>query len=60
MNNERSGRLGLDDLLENDLTSYEYFHALPKDIQQRVVLRDIGSFAEMNQYVSELRRMKGV
>ena len=58
MNDERNGRLGIDDLLENDLTSYEYFHSLPKDIQQRVVLRDFGSFAEMNQYVSQLRKMR--
>lgn len=57
MTGDRQGRLGLDDLLENDLTSYEFFHALPKDIQQRVIARDIGSFAEMNSYVSELRRM---
>ncbi len=58
MINERNGRLGIDDLLENDLTSYEYFHSLPKDIQQRVVQHDFGSFAEMNQYVSQIRKMR--
>ncbi len=59
MNNEIQGRLGLDDLLQSDLTSYEYFHALPRDIQQRVVLHDFGSFAEMTQYVAEVRKLKG-
>lgn len=52
------GLLGLDDLLENDLTSYEFFCSLPKDIQERVTVHDIGSFSEMCQYVSQLRRMK--
>jgi len=58
MDNGINGSLGLDDLLENDMTSYEYFHALPKDIQQRVVLRDFGSFDEMCQYVNQLRKTR--
>ena len=48
--------LGLDDLLANDTTSYDYFHALPRDIQQKVMRRDFRTFGEMSCYVSELRR----
>ena len=49
-------KLGLDNLLESDLTSYEFYHSLPQDIQQRIARRDIGSFSEMTQYVSQLRK----
>ena len=50
--------LGLDDLLANDTTSYDYFHALPRDVQLRVRRRDFCSFSEMSGYVSELRRAR--
>jgi len=56
MYDESYQKLGLDNLLESDLTSYEFYHALPQDIQRRIARRDIGSFSEMTQYVSELRR----
>lgn len=49
--------LGLSDLLEQDLSSYEFFHSLPKDIQRKVEQRDIGSFSEMQEYVAELRKL---
>ena len=55
MYDESFQKLGLDNLLESDMTSYEFFHSLPADIQQRVERRDIGSFDEMAKYVSELR-----
>ena len=58
MYDESFQKLGLDNLLESDLTSYEFFHSLPADIQQRVERRDIGSFDEMAKYVSELRKMR--
>lgn len=48
-------KLGLSDLLDQDLTSYEYFHSLPKRLQQEITLRDIGSFDDMVAYVSEHR-----
>lgn len=48
-------KLGLSDLLEQDLTSYEYYHSLPKELQQEIALRDIGSFDDMVAYVSEHR-----
>lgn len=51
-------QLGLSDLLEQDLTSYEYFHSLPLDIQQKIKARDVASFMEMQDYVSELRGLR--
>ena len=51
-------QLGLSSLLEQDLTSYEYFNALPLDIQKKVKERDVASFDEMKDSVSQLRRMR--
>ena len=48
-------KLGLSDLLEQDLTSYEFFYSLPKKLQQEIMLRDIGSFDDMAAYVAEHR-----
>lgn len=47
-------RLGLSDLLEQDLSSYEYFYSLPQDIQQKIIDQDIASFDEMQDYVENL------
>ena len=47
--------LCLSDLLEEDLTSYEYFHSLPREIQQKIIREDIGSFQEMQDFVAGLR-----
>ena len=45
----------LTDLLDQDLTSYEYFHSLPREIQQKIIREDIGSFEEMQDFVAGLR-----
>lgn len=47
--------IGLSALLEQDLSSYEYFHGLPSDIQNKIEQRDIGSFDEMQQYVKSIK-----
>lgn len=47
--------IGLSALLEQDLSSYEYFHSLPESVQHRIEKRDIGSFGEMQSYVKSLR-----
>ncbi|MFA5659258.1 MAG: hypothetical protein WC900_08235 [Oscillospiraceae bacterium] len=47
---------GLSDLLDQDLSSYEYFYSLPMDIRQKIILRDINSFEEMQDYVRNLKR----
>ena len=36
MNDDRTYRLGLSDLLEQDLSSYEYYNSLPKEVQDRI------------------------
>lgn len=47
--------LCLSDLLDQDLTSYEYFHSLPREIQLKIIGEDIGSFKEMQDFVAGLR-----
>lgn len=51
---EGSYQLGLSDLLDQDISSYEYFHSLPSKIQQKIIARDINSFEEMQSYVKNL------
>lgn len=53
---EGSYQLGLSDLLDQDLSSYEYFYSLPSNIQQKIVARDINSFEEMQDYVRNLKK----
>lgn len=48
--------LGLDDLLENDVSSYELYHSLPKDIQQKVAQKDVRSFGELCSFVNPRTR----
>lgn len=41
-------QLGLSSLLEDDLSSYEYFYSLPANIQKRLELSDdIHTFSEL-------------
>ncbi len=48
--------VGLSDLLDQDLSSYEYFHSLPKELQDKIIMKDITSFEEMQAYVSQQRK----
>lgn len=48
--------LGLSALLEHDLSSYEYFNALPKELQEEIRQQDAHSFEEMQSIVAKLRR----
>ncbi len=52
---EGSYSMGLSDLLDQDLSSYEYFYSLPMDIRQKIILKDINSFEEMQDYVKNLK-----
>ncbi len=47
--------MGLSDLLDQDISSYEYFYSLPAKTQQRIIARDINSFEEMQSYVKRLK-----
>ena len=48
--------LGLDELLERDMTSYELFHSLPHNMQERLRMRDISSYDELTGYLRNARR----
>ncbi len=48
--------VGLSALLEQDLSSYEYFHSLPQEIQKKIEHRDLASFEEMQEFVSNLKK----
>lgn len=45
---------GLSELLDQDLSSYEYFHSLPESFQKKIESRDIREFNEMQAYVQTL------
>lgn len=49
-------QLGLSALLEQDLSSYEYFQSLPREVQRKVELCDVTSFAELQSYAESFRR----
>ena len=57
---EGSEFVGLSDLLDQDTTSYEYFHSLPREIQQKVLQMDVNSFEAMTDYVSQLREKEEI
>ena len=48
--------VGLSDLLDQDLSSYEYFHSLTKELQDKIIMKDITSFEDMQEYVSQQRK----
>ena len=46
--------LCLSDLLDQDLSAYEYFHGLPPDVQEKLKKKDdISSFEELQQQAAE-------
>lgn len=45
--------LGLDNLIERDMTSFEYFNSLPQSIKRRLESKDISSFEEMQHFVRD-------
>ena len=48
--------LGLSDLLDQDLTSYEYYHSLPEALQKEIAKKDFSSFEDMQRYVQQKGR----
>ncbi len=58
MTDDRSYRLGLSDLLEQDLSSYEFFSSLPPDLQGEIAERDLASLEEIQEYVAKQGRAK--
>lgn len=49
--------LCLSDLLDQDLSSYEYFYSLPLEIQKKIEEResDVNSFADMQQMAEKIK-----
>ncbi len=48
--------LCLSDLLEEDLSSYEFFHGLPMEIQKKIEKADVGTFQEMQEIAQHVRK----
>lgn len=48
--------LCLSDLLDQDLTSFEYFQTLSKEIRDKLMTFDIRSFRELQETVSRLEK----
>ena len=53
---EGSYQLGLSDLLDHNLSCYEYYQSLPEEYKKKIADRDIGSFEEMQAYVRRLQQ----
>jgi len=53
-------RLCLSDLLDQDLTSYEYFYSLPDDLQKEIKKLDPRSFQQMQEFAEKLRGQNSV
>ena len=51
--NTRESYLGLSDLLERDLSAYEFYQSLPAEIQQKAMEDDVGSFDELQWLAQE-------
>ena len=47
--------LCLSDLLDQDLSSYEYFHSLPLEIQKKIEESVVNSFADMQQMAEKIK-----
>lgn len=50
--------LCLSDLLDSELSSYEYFCSLPENIKQKIEMEDARSFSEM-QAIARKEEQKG-
>ena len=50
--------LCLSDLLDQDLSSYEYFHSLPLEVQKKIEESDVNSFADMQQIAEKIKSEK--
>ena len=50
--------LCLSDLLDSDLSCYEYFCSLPENIKQKIEIEDARNFSEM-QAIARQEKQKG-
>ena len=47
--------LCLSELLDHDLSGYEYFHSLPLEVQKNIEESDVNSFADMQQIAEKIK-----
>ena len=45
--------ISLQALLEQDISSYEYYNTLSDDLKKRIEKEDIGSFEEIQKFVEK-------
>lgn len=51
----RQPKLGLSDLIDQDITCYEYYKSLPSEIRREIENADVEDFEEMQQVVSNYK-----
>ena len=56
----RSEFTDLTELLDQDISSYEYFYALPRNIQDRLRKSDIHSFEELQEMTEKIRNSRSI
>ena len=49
---------GIDELVENDLTSCEYYNTLPQQVRAQLLDLDITTFSELCCAVNRIKRLK--
>ena len=54
---EEKLHLGLSDLLDQDLSSYEFFNTLSPAVQEKIREGDPGSFSELQHLAKNVRHM---
>ncbi len=52
---EGNNFVGLSDMLDQDITSYEFFYSLPKELQDEIKKQDFSSFEAMAEFVKQKR-----
>ncbi len=50
------GKTTLEDVLNNDARAYQYYYDLSPRVQTLLQMKDISSFAEMEQAVEEMQQ----
>jgi len=51
----RDASIGISALLEQDLSSFEYYHSQPRRVQEMLENMDVSSFDDMQDAVERLR-----
>ncbi|MGN0649985.1 MAG: hypothetical protein ACI4KM_06065 [Oscillospiraceae bacterium] len=55
-----SGKIynGIDELVENDPTSFEYYNGLPQQVRTQLLDMDITTFSELCSAADRVKRLK--